>query len=155
MKKILILPIITAILALLIAGCGGGGGAASGGGGKTITISITPPSSLLFNGTAYNGATGVDYDFGATVGGASDTSVSWSVTTISDASTTGASIAGSGVFNASSPGTYKVIAASVADPSEIASLIVSVTGIEMPPPPPVQGASTSSSGSGIPPPPPL
>ena len=155
MKKILILPIVTAILVLLIVGCGGGGGGTGGGAppGNNITISITAPSSLVFNGSTYTGDTGVSYGFGATVSGTTDTSVSWTVTSVSGAATTGATITGAGVFSASAPGTYTVVATSVADPSKIVAVNVVVTGIELPPPPPIQGTSGSSGGSGVPAPP--
>jgi hypothetical protein len=79
---------------------------------KNISVSINPISSSLSGGTTQQ--------FTATVSGAGNKSVSWSGT--------GGTITTTGLYTApSTPGTYTLIATSLADPSQSASATVSVT----------------------------
>lgn len=86
-----------------------------------VTVSMSPQTkSVSSDGTV---------QFTATIGGTSDTRVTWSVTEGS----TGGTISASGLYQApSSTGTFHVVAASVADGTKTATATVTVTAA--PPP---------------------
>jgi len=83
---------------------------------QVVAVTISPPSLSTF--------TGRSQQFSATVsGGVSDTSVAWSIL-----EPNGGSINGSGLYVApASPGTFRVVATSVADRSKTATATVQVT----------------------------
>ncbi|HKR27736.1 MAG TPA: kelch repeat-containing protein, partial [Acidobacteriaceae bacterium] len=99
----------------LVTACGGGGTAAMPAASKSVSISIMPSTATLAEGRSLS--------FVASVTGATDTTVLWSV----QEGVTGGSVSSSGGYTASnSPGTYHVIATSSADPTATASAVVKV-----------------------------
>lgn len=99
----------------LMTACGGGGNAAMPAASKSVSISIMPSTATLAKGRSLS--------FVATVTGATDSTVLWSV----QEDVTGGSVSSSGGYTASnSPGTYHVIATSIADPRITASAVVKV-----------------------------
>lgn len=81
-----------------------------------VTVAVTPPTASI--------ASCRSFTFGATVGGTSNTAVTWSV----QEGAAGGSITAAGVYTApSSAGTYHVVATSQADPtkSSVATVVVS------------------------------
>ena len=107
-------------LTLIHSGCGGAAGAGStttpktSGAAGTVSVSVAPTSTTL----AVNGTV----QFTATVGGTSNTAVSWSV------ASGGGTVSSSGVYTApASAGTATVMATSVADPSKTATATVTIT----------------------------
>ena len=103
---------------LTVMGCAGG--AADVGGDhpalSSISVAVAPANLVM--------AAGVPAVFTATVTGAADASVSWSV----QEGAAGGSIDGSGHYTApGTAGTYHVVATSVADPSKKATATVTVT----------------------------
>ncbi|HJV38995.1 MAG TPA: hypothetical protein VJ528_09170, partial [Geothrix sp.] len=104
-----------ALLLVLTLACGGGGG--GGGNSPTpVAISVTPTTASLF--------TGASQTFAATVTGNTNTAVTWTV----QEGAPGGTVTSGGVYTApATPGTYHVIATSVADTSKRASATVTVT----------------------------
>lgn len=116
MARIMFLPIM-----LFLTACGSGDGGGAGVGGSTVSevaaagVSINPVTTSL--------STGGSKSFTATVTGASNAAVTWSVV---DAG--GGSITTSGVYAApSTAGTYHVKATSVADTTKNATATVTVS----------------------------
>ena len=100
-----------AVFLLLTAACGGGGG-------PTITVTVSPASTFA--------GVGQTQQFTATVVGATDTSVTWTVT-----EDLGGTISTGGLYTAPLlPGSFHVVATSVADGSRNGTATVSV----VPPP---------------------
>lgn len=101
------LPALVVLVAL--AGCGGGGGPSGSG------VTITPINAVV--------ATGATFPFMAQVGGNSAAAVTFRVTE----GPTAGSISTSGVYTApGTPGVYHISATSVADPSQSATVPVTV-----------------------------
>lgn len=93
------LALVLLMSIVLMIGCGGGNG-----GSKQVTISISPEDVTLY--------VGEKQQFTAVVTGLSDQRVSWSAT--------GGEIDENGLYLATTPGTFEVIATSKADPSKTA-----------------------------------
>ena len=104
MKRITIIMVLALILSMTI-GCNGGNGES-----KLVKISISPKDVTLFLGE--------EKAFTAVVSGASDQQVTWSAT--------GGEIDDDGLYRATELGTFKVKAASKADPSKTATATVNV-----------------------------
>jgi alpha-tubulin suppressor-like RCC1 family protein len=105
------LKLRTVLGLLLLAGCGGGG-TSSG----PVAVSLSPLSPTVQVDTTVQ--------FTATVTGSTNTAVTWTVVPASG----GGSISSTGLYTApSSPGTYQVVATSVADTSATAHTSVTVT----------------------------
>lgn len=86
----------------------------------TITVAVKPTSATV--------APGATTQFTATVTGSTNTSVTWSVDGVSGGNTTSGTISSSGLYTAPSvAGTHTVTATSVADTSDSAKAIVTVT----------------------------
>ncbi len=115
--------LLAALFASLLA-CG------SPSGTPPIAVSVSPSSaSIRANATQA---------FTATVTGAANTGVSWSVAE----GTSGGAVTSSGVYTApSAPGSYHVVAASAADPSATATAAVTVTAA--PPPPTITSVAVT------------
>ena len=117
------LAVLAALLApTLLSGCGGGNDtynptlAGDSSAPAVVGIALTPTTATLPPGGTQT--------FSARVTGTTNTAVTWSVPG-GDANGT---ITSTGVYTApATPGTYRVIAASVADPSKRATATVTVT----------------------------
>ena len=112
-------------LSALLSGCGGGNDTynptLAGDSVPVVGISINPPAATLPPGGTQT--------FTATVTGTTNTAVTWSVPG-GDANGT---VTGAGVYTApATPGTYRIIATSVADPSKRATATVTVTAVSGP-----------------------
>ena len=103
---------------------------------EAITVAISPSSASV--------QAGATQAFTASVTGATNTSVSWSVAEGSS----GGAVTSSGVYTApSAPGSYHVVAASEAKPSATATAVVTVNAI--PPPPPVTSVAVTPASATI------
>ena len=110
-------PLFALLLGIpfLATSCGGGGSAPMPVQLKSVSVSIMPLTATIGEGRTLS--------FVATVTGAADTTVSWTV----QEGGTGGSVTASGGYTApGSPGTYHVIATSIADPTATASAVVKV-----------------------------
>src|SRR5271168_1870086 len=97
-----------------------------------VTISVQPSATSL--------TVGAQKQFSASVGGTTNTNVTWTAT--------GGSISSAGNYTAgSNPGTFSVTATSAADTSKSAQAAVTVTAA--PPSPPQPGTASSISKDGI------
>lgn len=111
---------VIAAASFFLAACGGGGGggdssdSSPGSGGPTpITVSVTPANATV--------PAGGQLQFAATVGGSTNTAVTWSVNG-------GGNISASGLFTApNAAATVTVLATSAADTSRSGSATVTVT----------------------------
>ncbi|SEM45424.1 hypothetical protein SAMN05444354_11722 [Stigmatella aurantiaca] len=96
----------------------------------TATVTVEPelaPVSVSISPESVDLRTGGTQAFTATVTGPANTAVSWSV-----AETGGGTLDASGLYTApATPGTYHVVATSVADPSQSASATVHVTAADI------------------------
>lgn len=105
------------IFCALLTACAGGGGGGNGGStcvSSTAAVAVDPGAATVVAGTTQ--------PFVATVTGAADTSVTWSV----QEGAGGGTVSNTGVYTApTSPGTYHVVATSQAD--SCASEVVTVT----------------------------
>ena len=102
-------------LLFLPTGCGNSSPSATPSASSRVSVAIVPATATIPEGGSLS--------FLATVKGATDTTVTWSV----QLGATGGSITSSGVYTAPNTlGTYGVIATSVADPTAIASAVVTI-----------------------------
>ncbi len=91
----------------------------------TATVTVTTPVVVTVSPATVSLLTGATQTFTATVTGATNTAVTWSVEEIGDGTVTTA-----GVYTApSNSGTYRVIATSVADGTKVGSAVVTVGAI--------------------------
>jgi hypothetical protein len=96
---------------------------------QTVTISVSPTSATL---TVSKGQ-----QFTATVGGTSDTSVTWAVDGTAGGNATVGVISNAGLYTApASAGSHTVSVTSVADTTKSAKASVAVNSVPPPPPPP-------------------
>ncbi len=108
------LALFPAASLLILVACGGGGSTPAPAPAVAVSISPNPVPPLLVGGTQ---------TFTATVTGNANTSVTWSVT-----EGAGGTITTGGVYTAPmTPGTYHVVATSVADATKHATATVTVT----------------------------
>jgi len=112
------ITIAAVALALSLAGCGNPSNPPTDLGNDLptpeVSVSISPISATLNPGQTQT--------FLATVMNASDPGVTWSVSE----GVAGGTITAGGIYTAASPGTYHVLATSIADPSKSASATVTV-----------------------------
>ncbi len=132
MRSVKPAPLLVFLLTFFLWACGSGSSPSSSGANTSttsvttapaVTISLTPQTAILApNGTQ---------QFTASVQNASDTSVTWTVTGASGNSNVGTIVAAGGataIYTApATAGSYTVTATSVADPTKLASTVVTVT----------------------------
>jgi archaellum component FlaG (FlaF/FlaG flagellin family) len=93
-------------------------------GSATVTVTATPVVQVTVTPRTPSVAVGGSVAFSASVTGASDTGVSWTV----QEGPAGGAVSGSGVYTApGAPGTYHVVATSVADGTKSDTATVTVT----------------------------
>ena len=115
-------------LALVLTTLAGCGGTSSSSGGPP------PPVKVVLNKSSVDVATNSTVQFTATVSGASNTSVTWSVDTISGGNSSVGTISSSGLYTApSQAGTHTVTATSMADSTQSASVQVTVVDLTLSP----------------------
>ena len=106
------IAIIAILVIICLAGCGGGGGGSSN------------PVSVNINFTSVSVPTSGAEQFSATVSGTTNNGVTWSI----QEGSAGGSITPGGLYSApSTPGTFHIIATSVADPTKSGVITVTVT----------------------------
>ena len=122
---------LAALLLVGVSACGAAPNATpSGAIGQGVAVSVDPPAAQV----APRGLA----SFTATVAGAADLSVTWSVL-----ESTGGSVDAAGHYTApAAAGTYHVVVRSVADPSVIATAVVTVS-VALPRPPSTSGLRVS------------
>lgn len=113
---------IALAVTLVLGGCG-----SSGSGNTTpplnVVVTVAPKLAAV-------AATTQTQQFTATVTGASDLTVTWSVDGVANGNSTAGSISGSGLYTPpATGGTHSVTATSAADPSKSASATVAVTDL--------------------------
>lgn len=121
MRKFYLPFILLAIAAIVLSGCGGGGGGGGGGSDSGISVQIQGPQNPI----GINASTTIT----ATVNGATNTSVVWTVLEGQPAGGTLSNIqANSVVYKApATTGTFHVKATSQADSSKSATATITVT----------------------------
>jgi hypothetical protein len=106
---------------LTFAGCGGSSG---GGGPQSVVVSVSPKAAAVVVGTQ-------SQQFNATVTGATQNAVSWTVDGVAGGNATVGTISASGLYAPPiSAGTHTIQATSVADTSKSASATVGVTDLD-------------------------
>lgn len=119
LRRMMLLSAFTLAWLIPALSCGGGGGGSSSGGSTPPAVSVAITSPLPTPPVTVNGT----LTFTALVSHASNPAVTWSVLEGGG----GGSITAGGVYTASAtPGTYHVVATSVADPTKSASAAVTV-----------------------------
>jgi len=94
----------------------------------TVTVTAPTPVSVTISPASASINTGKTQQFTASVTGANNTAVTWSVDDIAGGNATVGTVSGSGLYTApAGAGAHKVTATSVADPSKSASSTVTVT----------------------------
>ena len=108
---------VLVVLWALAVACSGKGSSLTPTSAQAVSVSVSPAEATI--------APGGQQTFSASVTGAADTTVTWSV----EEGDAGGTISSSGVYSAPGlPGTYHVVATSQADATATASAVVTVAG---------------------------